>query len=75
MMVGLVVFYLVAGYVGLVLLLDGILEDMRRRRGHVPVIDPAWWAIYGAVCWALRLPGRALRWLRPRDTPRGLGGP
>lgn len=75
MMGVLMVAYLVAGLVGIELLLTGILEDVRRRRGRVPVIDPAWWAICGAVRWALLLPGCALRWLRPRDTPRGLGGP
>lgn len=70
-----VIFYGIVGYIGCLFLLAGLLEKVRERWGRVPVIDPVGWKIRDGVDWVLRLPGRVLRWARPRDTPRGLGGP
>lgn len=61
--------------IGIGVLLLQLFDAVTERWGRVPVLDPMWWKMRDAVEWALRLPGRAVRWLRPRDTPRGLGGP
>ena len=70
-----VIFYGIVGYIGCLCLLACLLEKVRERWGRVPVIDAVWWKIHDGVEWLIRLPGRCLRWARPRDTPRGLGGP
>lgn len=63
------------GYVVLGVVLYVAIKEVRDRWGRVPVIEPAWFAIRDVIDWCLRVPGRVLRWLRPRDTPRGTGGP
>lgn len=63
------------GLVGIMWVLHDVAEQVRKRWGRVPVLDAGWWLIRDAIEWALHLPGRMIRWLRPRDTPRGLGGP
>lgn len=63
------------GYAIVAVFIYVAVDEIRDRWGRVPVIDPVWSVIRDGIDWLLRLPGRVVRWLRPRDTPRGLGGP